>query len=195
MAEIKTSFSFSLGSDSTQNVSAEIDQRTAYEDGDNATRLGKTSGFDSGEDIGFLVYLPPDYLVEHITTSLDSIGASVSSHGEVTQIFKTEKITFNNRVDTKKTLNHYVRPTTILDGQWIGNDLGAVTLLSDQISIKIPQLPPDATLEQQRTTGIYNVTYQARAFLFRLHTPSPSAMILYGRPPYSVNVVIYCKKA
>jgi hypothetical protein len=57
---IKTSFSFSIGADNNIHSSAEIDSRTLEEGGDNAKRLGKTSGFMPGDIVAFLVYLSTD---------------------------------------------------------------------------------------------------------------------------------------
>ena len=130
---IKTSFSFTFGNETSGQASAEIDTRTLEEGGDNAARLGKTSGFLPGEAISFLIYLSPDIKVDYIKTTIGTITGGSSE-----SIKHEEDLKFPNLTSTANLAKTAVSNTT-LTPKWIGNNLGSLTLDNDQITVKLPK--------------------------------------------------------
>ncbi len=217
MAEtIKTTFSFSIGKESDlENASAEIDTRSTIDGGDNASRLGKTSDFEPGEKIAFLVYLPDHLEVSYVKTTLDEItGTTVTGGKTDTLIYiKNEQVEFESLVSTAQLSNK----TSIekVTGKWIGNDLIAknrghknLTLGEDGKTLYLPELPSqykiterdnassiEKKMEVIRTPGIYIVDeYTIKKKLYWLTTPTKKKMTDFGKPAYPINIIIYLEE-
>lgn len=205
---IKTTFSFTLGTEKTDSASAEVDTRAAEDGGDNAARLGKTSDFEPGEAIAFLISIPNGTAVDYIKTTLDDMGVSTSDKGKTSIIVKDEELKFEmlgSKANMGKQVDS-IAPNTKMPGKWIGNNLGDVVLQEDRVTVKLPtpstQVKPeddDATrarkLKDLRKPGIYRVdSYKHTRSLYHLNTPSKDTMKRLGAPPYPVEVHIYLKK-
>ena len=195
---VKTSFSFTFGNETDGQASAEIDSRTAEEGGDNAARLGKTSGFLPGEAISFLVYISPNIEVDYIKSTIGTIA-----NGKTESIKNEEELKFPNLTSTANLAKHAVSNAT-LNPKWIGNDLGILTLSNDQITVKLPK--PSVVInsadtddekkrkmEQLNRPGIARVKYTTEPLLYKITVPSEASMEVYGKPPYPVEIYIYCK--
>ncbi|OQY55454.1 MAG: hypothetical protein B6247_07775 [Candidatus Parabeggiatoa sp. nov. 2] len=205
---IKTSFTFSLGGQTDYSLSAEVDIRSLHEGGDNAARLGKTSHFEPGESIAFLIYLPSEWLeVDYIKTSIDNIQQGSISKDKDTLITITDEMLKFETLASTTTLSKYAVPDAIkksLGGQWIGNDLGNLSLEDDLRTIKLPSPSIKITSKDNdkeiydktkklRVPGLFNATYTTTATLYKLNTPTQTMMKAFGKPPYPISVIIYCK--
>lgn len=195
---IKTSFSFTIGGETNGQASAEIDTRSLEDGGDNAARLGKTSGFLPGETIAFLVYLSPDIVVDYTKSTTGTI-----SGGNSQSIQQEEDLKFPNLTSTANLGKHAVS-NTVLNPTWIGNNLGSLTLDKDQITVKLPKPntvinATDTLSEKKRKRelldkpGIAKVKYNTSPLLYKITVPSESEMQTYGKPPYPIEVYIYCR--
>ncbi|HIE00450.1 MAG TPA: hypothetical protein EYP59_09200 [Thiotrichaceae bacterium] len=190
-SNIQTSFTFQLGKESSFSVNAEVDGRSLEENGDNATRLGKTTDFAPGEQIGFLLYLPKDVEVLHIVSSLDDMQGKVSKI-KTESISITEILRFTNT--RQLTLS---KPTTSVNSKiyttWIGNNLGELILQEDQITVKLPPKKVTNTIQKPKI-GLCEVSYNTQAILYRFNTPTKKSMEKIGPPPYPVEIYIVCEK-
>jgi hypothetical protein len=204
---IKASFSFTLGTEKTDSAAAEIDTRAAEDGGDNASRLGKTSDFEPGEAIAFLIQVNEGLKVDYVKTSLDDAGGSASLKSKTKIIVKDEELKFEH-LNATATLS---KPTSLaakskMPGKWIGNDLGVLTVQEDKVTIKLPTpsttIKPDddestraRKLKELRKPGVYHLDpYKYEMELWHLNTPSKETMKRFGAPPYPVDVYIYLKK-
>jgi hypothetical protein len=205
---IKASFSFTLGTEKTDSASAEIDTRAAEDGGDNAARLGKTSDFEPGEAIAFLVQVPANLKIDYVKTTLDDSGGSATSKGKTQISVKEEVLKFDSLTATA-TLSKpcdSIAPKGTIKGKWIGNNLGSITLQEDRVTVKLPTpstvIKPDddegtrqRKLKDLRKPGTYKVdVYKYNVETWLLNTPSKEAMKRFGAPPYPVDVNIYLKK-
>lgn len=205
---IKATFSFTLGTEKTDSASAEIDARAAEDGGDNASRLGKTSDFEPGEAIAFLVMVPTGLKIDYVKTTLDDAGGSASSKGKTKITVKGEELKFEtlNSTATLGKPTDSIAAKAKVPGKWVGNNLGDPTLGEDKVTVKLPtpstQIKPEddessreRKLRDLRKNGIYKLDpYKYSMEIWHLNTPSKENMKKYGSPPYPVDVVIYLKK-
>lgn len=227
-SEIKASISVSLGKDATSgssSVSAEIDTRSIEEGGLNASRLGKTDGFEPGDEIAVLLYLsegvvydPNTYPNEcYVKFSLENESSASFRYANQTAIIDvSEQLKFDG---SSRTAN-LKRPcqSVLTFEQWIGNNLasyyeGIPSLDTNKVTLNLAPIPTswvpayvatdsaetrlskmNAFAKRTRAVGIVDVNYKTLAHIFKLNTPSYTVMKKYGKPPYPVDIVIYCKQ-
>jgi hypothetical protein len=207
--EVKTSFTFQLGKEKNKNLSAEIDTRSFEDGGDNAARLGKTSGFEPGETIGFLVYVTPNVTIDYIRTTMDDVGARVVYAGKrvvkIMETVKFEELTSTptlSKPTTQESLDSSISTNQLEKTSWIGNDLGYVTVGNDGITLKLgtpsvklnPSDDEDTRFEKLKTLrkpGLLKAFYTTEALLYQLETPFETPAITFGFPPYDCEVFIY----
>lgn len=208
MATVKTSFTCTLGGDSaTAHLSAEIDARSQEDGGFNAADLGKTSGFEPGETIAFLVYMSSDVKVKDtksLRSSLEDVfGFSFSAHGK-TSVTLEETLVFDGG---SRSVGVQKPPTEILKTKWIGNDLeehfqGELSI-SEKGEIKLPPIPDSMKIRPNDSDsvrkeklrkitkpGVCVMKYKAEPSVYKFATPTESTMEDYGKPPYEVNIII-----
>jgi hypothetical protein len=197
--EIKTSFTVQLGKEKDSSLSAEIDTRDLMDGGDNAARLGKTSGFEPGEDVAFLVYASDSVTLDELRNTMEDLGATIVGGATVT--IKVEETLKFPMLNASATLS---KPTTQenFSAYWIGNDLGYASVASDGITVKLGEPPvkilpsdDDDTKKNKLKTlhkcGILKCEYTTSARLYHLYTPHEIPNRL---PPYDLEVIIYGTK-
>jgi hypothetical protein len=203
---IKTSITFTIGKEAdaaTSGVSVEIDGRSAQDGGDNDIRLGKTSGFEPAESIGFLLYYDTSALaVDYIKSTLDAQNAAINRI-RAEQITVEETVKFEQRGGSatlgKKAIANTLTLTVI--GQ---EPDGAPTLDSDGVTLKLPDAPTSLQIEASdsdvvkaqktkdlRKPSTYKAEYKTEAQLYRITVPNRDTMLSFDNPPWPVDVYIY----
>lgn len=146
----------------TGHLSAEIDRRPASEGGLNN---GQT-GFAAGSTISLLVYKAANVTVQ----ATASVGTLTETAAPVT-VTITEDISF----DAEST-GQASRPIATLGAvTWIGNNLGALTVQADRLTLKAAN----------PGIGVARVTYTATAVVWRLSTPAS----VNGQTSYPIQIV------
>lgn len=191
MAEaITTSFSFEIGNESKNgHLSAEIDSRPMEEGGDNAIRLGKTSGFFPGETITFLVHKSKGVT---ITNKISNAG-TISGGGGIT-VVQEDIITFTSKLST----GSLSKPaSSISELKWYGRSLGDTTLDDDGMTLLLPKvdiiIPTgssrtaiSAIMAKYNVPGILGVKYNSNTSKYKitipskLETPFPVVIVIVG---------------
>jgi len=221
MALPTATFSFEIGGATDGSASAEIDTRSAEDGGDNARRLGRTSNFQPGDLIAFLVYFDHDkYDIDHINTSVSEItGASVSigtSSNGVVNITQKEGVIFSQRGESKQLGKKAIANT--FTAKNIGNNPlthfgdGNAALQDDLLTFAMSEvktseqiLPTDtdalkaAKLKVIRKPTVYELEYKTKARLCRIQTPSRATILgdtvnFSTVAPWSIHVAIYLKE-
>lgn len=221
MALPTASFTFEIGGVAGSSASAEIDTRDATDGGDNARRLGKTSNFQPGDEIGFLVFYDHDkYTVDYINTSIMEItGASVNigtERNNTALVKQTETITFSQRGESKELSkkvvsgtftaknvgnnpqSHYQDGEAILKDDFLTFAMAEVKD-SDKIKDSDTDAQKTAKLKLQRKPTVYQCEYKTKARLCKLQTPSRDTIIadtanFSSAAPWAIHVSIYLKE-
>ena len=142
---------FGTGSDdpySNLHLSAEIDDREANEGGLN----GGDTDFAPGDTAVFLVYKSSTITLKSPVASAGSV-----SYDGTTTVRKTEFVTFANEPEG----NLDVPAASLGTREWIGNDLGTVTL-KDETTLVLDSIPEGIY------AGVLKITYDATATVGRL---------------------------
>lgn len=145
---------FAQSSGSSSILTAEVDDRAVIDGGLNG---GKTS-FLPGDTVALLMYKTSDVILDAAMTSLGTLAA-----GSSVIVSKTEDITFAG--ETEATLRYPV--TGSLSYQWIGADLGAISLIGEN-TLRIP-----AAAAGSYPVGLARITYQTTAQIYTLSHSDP----------------------
>ena len=141
-------------------LAAEVDSRS------NGLNSGKTS-FNAGATAWFLVYKSDNVVVTSVDCSAGSIGTGTSI-----PITKTEDVTFTNSA----TDSLRFPANSIVSVQWLGRDLGAITLGDDKTTLTIPEAG----------LGIAKVTYITTGYPYSLTAPAT----LNGLTDFPIAVLV-----
>jgi hypothetical protein len=215
---VAATFSVTLGSDTTSSsgsVKFEVDSR---EDGLNANKLGKTSGFsvdDGLTGIYFLLYLPPgivydtvkypdDCFVKHTYDFDPKVTLTKTSQSEVIQTL--DILSFHGIDNRTADLSG-----TALDGifrvanrGWYGNNLaayfgGSLSIGSNNKTISLPPVPtgfvtdPTQRPKKLGVVGRAPICYDQEAIAFILKTDTATAMkSKHGAEPYEISGYVSC---
>lgn len=155
------SASAASGGEPSGHLSAEIDDRP------NGLNNGKNS-FQPGDQVAILVYRTPNVTVDKTTSSAGSITPS----GPVTTT-QTDELFFQDSIDAKLSIPAMGAITSTV---WSGNDMGALTVGSDRMSVRA------AT----KGVGVANITYEAQADVYLLTSPDD----LGGQTDFTIIVLI-----
>jgi len=204
MGTVSANFTFEIGGAAgDDSVGVEIDTRSAEDGGDNARRLGRTSNFEPGDAIGFLVYFDPAKLeIDYISSSVSFIPGASITVGRAGQddrriTYKEENaetVTFSQRGE-KKTISKKAIAGTF-SAKPVGNNPlvhfgdGNATLADDGITFSLPavksadqitdadtEATKAAKLKLQRVPSVFQCTYQTLARLCRIQTPSKFTIV------------------
>lgn len=150
------------------HLSAEIDDR---DDGLN----GGDTDFQPGDTAYFLVFKSTS-----ITLSNPVASAGSCAYQGTTSVEKVDFVSFAN--EDEGSLD--VPAASIVSKDWVGQDLGATTLQSDQVTLKLDS-PPSGIY-----AGVLRVTYVATATVGAL--VSPAALSVGGEEvtDFEIAVVI-----
>lgn len=156
-SEIKATITVSLGkeaSESTSSVSAEIDTRSSEEGGLNAARLGKTDGFEPGDVISVLLYIPTNVVYDPAKypnecytkwNLTNHASASFFYTGSFVIIPVVEQLKFDGSSRTANLKHPCYDPNAATIG-WVGQNLeqyygGGIALSGDALSVSLPPVP------------------------------------------------------
>lgn len=159
MAEtIKASISVQIGDgSSSKSASAEVDTRSAEDGGENATKLGKTSGFQAGETIYILLHLPDGVkydtadsgcFVHHNYEGNTFRSSEFKYEGRKTTYTVREELSFDGSSRTANLSKIAVKDSLSICG-WRGENLaryygssnGQLTLTADRTAVQLPAIP------------------------------------------------------
>lgn len=162
---ITTTLTVQFGQDSQGHLTAEIDGRTAAEGGLNS---GNNS-FVPGDIAYFLVYKSTGVTIDSITTSDGSVsyvGTAVVPQEDVL-IFSNER---------QASINKPLKPGQALTKVWMGTDLGALSVASDQGTVT------------SATSGVAvaKVNYNSDVLIYSLNSPLTSG----GLDEFTINILI-----
>lgn len=141
--------------DASGHLSAEVDDR------ETGLNRGKTS-FVPGDTVGILVYKS-----DNVTYDTPVVSAGTIRAGAAQTVTKTQDITFAG--ESTATLS--VPATAITGTQWVGRQLGAITLAEDKMTVSVP-----ANDDPKELVGVCRVTYTAAAESWMLASPTSAAM-------------------
>lgn len=211
MSDIRQAVTFTIGNQGDHYVAAELDTRPIEDGGFNASRLGKTTGFQPGEEISFLIYYDSDALeVDFAVDSLIDAGSTINLKKSVEHSITVEDtLSF---VNTRTASLSRFAKSGFSVGDWIGNDLtahfgGDLELDADLVTVKLPPLPksmqitpelPEYSkseyLKKQLKPGICQVKYTTKAIEGTIKLPDADRMENYGKPPFQVAILIVMKE-
>lgn len=161
-ATIVVQFGVAPGSDASGHLSAEVDTR---EGGLN----GGQSSFAPGSDVYLLAYRTANVSITDVLASAGSITQQAGISVTV-----TEDLNFED--GRTASLSKPVAGASLDSVQWWGNDLGALTVQDDKMSVQAAS----------RGVAVARVTYTVAADVFRLASPAS----INGQTTYPILVVV-----
>ena len=201
-ANITTSFSVTIGSETDASVSAEIDTRSLAEGGINAKRLGKTENFTYNDTVYVIVYGivdPKDVVLSYTLSSFSNSGLQLvrAPDVDITGVSVKETLKFGNGQRTA-TLSKPTLSTKLVPCRWYGNRL-ADELNVSLTTVSLPPIKPNINggIEAEKEAnklGNAVVQYFTPVSFFKFTVPVEEIMKKHGKPPYEIDFVILFKK-
>ncbi|OQW92832.1 MAG: hypothetical protein BWK78_00450 [Thiotrichaceae bacterium IS1] len=176
-----TSFSIQIGNRGKKEVSisGEVDTRP---DGLNQSKLGKTSGFDLGENVSVLIYTTGKGPLE-IYWNFKSVPGASFRESSSTSIEVVDSLEFVNGASSATLSKAPSGGISIC--KWLGADLGALLLDEDGRTVR---LAPG--ISSAKKYGVAVVKFTTSARVCEVCLPAGKVMESYGAPPYEVKAHI-----